>query len=65
MKWQHFLLMVQMHRICVLIRPWWKAMAKETVKKMWRVFDEMRLFVCLCCHGSLLIMCDMVQSGEL
>ena len=43
----------------------WKAMATESVKKMWGVFDGMGIFVCLCHHGSLLIMCDMVQSGEL
>ena len=43
----------------------WKAMAKESVKKMWGMFDETGIFVCLCRHGSLLIMCDMVQSGEL
>ncbi len=43
----------------------WKAMAAETVARMWGLFDETGIFVSLCRHGSLLVMCDMIQSGEL
>lgn len=32
---------------------------------MWGVFDETGMFVCLCRHGFVMIVADMVQSGEL
>ena len=31
---------------------------------MWSVFDEMGIFMAVCCHGFLLVITDMVWSGE-
>jgi hypothetical protein len=43
----------------------WKVMAEEAVVQMWGVFEETGIFVFLCRHGSMLVMCDMIHSGEL
>ncbi|KAF8522985.1 hypothetical protein JB92DRAFT_2827420 [Gautieria morchelliformis] len=43
----------------------WKAAAEDSSKSMWGVFDETGVFVALCRHGTLLLMCDMIKSGEL
>ncbi|KAF8531755.1 hypothetical protein JB92DRAFT_3298025 [Gautieria morchelliformis] len=43
----------------------WKAAAEYSSKSMWGVFDETGVFVALCRHGTLLLMCDMIKSGEL
>jgi hypothetical protein len=32
---------------------------------MFKMFDESGIFLCACRHGLILLMCDMVQSGEL
>jgi hypothetical protein len=43
----------------------WTNLADEAMKKMWGIFRETGIFVALCRHGTLLVMCDMIQSGEL
>ncbi|KAF9056704.1 hypothetical protein BJ165DRAFT_1399313, partial [Panaeolus papilionaceus] len=43
----------------------WKNMASELTEKMWRMFDETGIFLALCRHGFVLVVLDMVQSGEL
>lgn len=43
----------------------WKAAGPEERKHMFSMFLLTGVFVCLCCHGFLLLLCDMVQSGEL
>jgi hypothetical protein len=37
----------------------------EERKKMWQMFTETGIFVAVCRHGLLLLLCDMIQSGEL
>ncbi|EMD35111.1 hypothetical protein CERSUDRAFT_25658, partial [Gelatoporia subvermispora B] len=34
-------------------------------KKMFALFAITGIFVCICRHGQLLVMCDMIHSGEL
>ncbi|KAF8578460.1 hypothetical protein K439DRAFT_1638825 [Ramaria rubella] len=43
----------------------WKNAGPEERKKMWEMFDETGVFIAVCRHGFLLIMCDMVKSGKL
>ncbi|KAJ7314533.1 hypothetical protein DFH08DRAFT_821193 [Mycena albidolilacea] len=43
----------------------WKNLTEELTAKMWGIFDETGIFVVLCRHGFVLLMADMVQSGEL
>ncbi|KAG6809552.1 hypothetical protein H0H92_015829 [Tricholoma furcatifolium] len=43
----------------------WTNMVNEVTAKMWGVFDETGVFLCLCRHGFSLVIADMVQSGEL
>lgn len=43
----------------------WKANAAETKKGMFDCFDEAGIFIAICRHGMVLVVCDMVQSGEL
>lgn len=43
----------------------WKANADETRKGMFDCFDESGIFVSICRHGMVLVVCDMVHSGEL
>ena len=43
----------------------WHNMANDMTSRMWGVFDETGIFVCLCHHGFVAIAADMVQSGEL
>jgi len=43
----------------------WKNMRTELTAKMWGVFEESGLFLALCCHGFVLMLADMVRSGEL
>ena len=44
---------------------WWKNMKDDITKKIWAIFDKTGIFLTLCCHGFLLVIADMVQSGEL
>lgn len=43
----------------------WKNMINEVTAKMWGIFDESGVFVALCRHGFVLLVVDMVKSGEL
>ncbi|KAG6818274.1 hypothetical protein H0H93_006352 [Arthromyces matolae] len=43
----------------------WKNMANELTARMWGIFDETGIFLALCRHGFVLVVADMVQSGEL
>jgi hypothetical protein len=42
----------------------WKANADDTKKVMWDCFEECGIFACLCRHGHIFIICDIIQSGE-
>ncbi|KAI0038697.1 hypothetical protein FA95DRAFT_1505189 [Auriscalpium vulgare] len=43
----------------------WDNMAPDLTKKMWGVYDETGIFISVCRHGFLLVLADMVRSGEL
>ncbi|KAF8145283.1 hypothetical protein K438DRAFT_1630437, partial [Mycena galopus ATCC 62051] len=43
----------------------WKNMIEDITAKMWGIFDETGIFLCLCRHGFVLVICDMIKSGEL
>ncbi|KAJ7672036.1 hypothetical protein B0H17DRAFT_1208826 [Mycena rosella] len=43
----------------------WKNMINNVTAKMWGIFDETGIFLALCHHGFILLLCDMVRSGEL
>ena len=43
----------------------WRNMKTTLTSKMWGVFEETGLFLALCRHGFVLMMADMVRSGEL
>jgi hypothetical protein len=40
-------------------------MSEDITAKMWGIFDETGIFVALCRHGFVLMLADMVKSGEL
>jgi hypothetical protein len=40
-------------------------MINELTARMWGIFDETGIFLALCRHGFVLVVVDMVQSGEL
>jgi hypothetical protein len=42
----------------------WKANADDVKKVMWDCFEECGIFACLCRHGHVFFICDIVQSGE-
>ncbi|TFK59095.1 hypothetical protein BDN72DRAFT_781218 [Pluteus cervinus] len=43
----------------------WKNMVNDITSKMWAIFDETGVFLALCRHGFVLVIVDMVRSGEL
>ncbi|KAJ6448968.1 hypothetical protein C8R47DRAFT_999342 [Mycena vitilis] len=43
----------------------WKNMSEELTERMWGIFDETGIFLALCRHGFVLLVADMVRSGEL
>ncbi|KAJ7017058.1 hypothetical protein C8F04DRAFT_980139 [Mycena alexandri] len=43
----------------------WKNLSEDSAKKMWAIYDETGIFICLCRHGFVLMVADMVRSGEL
>ena len=43
----------------------WKAAAPDSRKKMFEMFAIAGIFLCVCRHGHLLFICDMIRSGEL
>ncbi|KAK7437700.1 hypothetical protein VKT23_018416 [Stygiomarasmius scandens] len=44
--------------------PRWKNMNEKLTASMWGVFEETGVFLCLCRHGFVLLIEDMVRSGE-
>ena len=48
----------------VCVERWCNA-GPEARKKMFALFAVSGIFVSLCRHGHILIMCDMIRSGEL
>ncbi|KAI6114544.1 hypothetical protein F5141DRAFT_1188000 [Pisolithus sp. B1] len=42
----------------------WKNMDAAKTKKTWGVYDETGIFMVVCCHGTSLLIADMVQSGK-
>ncbi|KAJ7336990.1 hypothetical protein DFH08DRAFT_915958 [Mycena albidolilacea] len=43
----------------------WKNMVEDVTAKMWGIFDETGIFLCLGRHGFVLMIVDMINSGEL
>jgi hypothetical protein len=43
----------------------WQNMKEDIVGRAWGMFDETGFFLSLCRHGFVLIIADMVMSGEL
>jgi hypothetical protein len=43
----------------------WKAAGPEARKKMFALFAIAGIFISVCRHGHVLVMCDMIRSGEL
>ena len=43
----------------------WVNLGADSRKKMWGTFDETGIFPATCRHGIVLLICDMIQSGEL
>lgn len=43
----------------------WQNMRTGLTAKMWGIFEETGLFLALCRHGFVLILVDMIRSGEL
>ncbi|KAJ7190380.1 hypothetical protein GGX14DRAFT_382252 [Mycena pura] len=43
----------------------WKNMVNELTARMWGIFDETGIFLALCRHGFVLVVADMVKSGEM
>ncbi len=42
----------------------WRNMKTEVTARMWGIFEETGLFLSLCRHGFVLLLADMVRSGE-
>jgi hypothetical protein len=40
-------------------------MINNVTSKMWGIFDETGIFLVLCPHGFVLVIADMIKSGEL
>ncbi|KAJ7751163.1 hypothetical protein B0H14DRAFT_2636078 [Mycena olivaceomarginata] len=38
---------------------------EDITAKMWGIFDETGIFLCLCCHRFVLVICDIIKGGEL
>lgn len=43
----------------------WKAAAADSTKSMWGIFKQTGVFASVCRHGFVLVLCDMIRSGEL
>ena len=43
----------------------WANMINEITARMWGIFDKTGVFLALCRHGFVLVVVDMVWSGEL
>ncbi|KAH9918043.1 hypothetical protein B0H21DRAFT_781812 [Amylocystis lapponica] len=54
---------IQSGPVAVCVERWQNA-GPEVCKKMFALFAVTGIFICLCHHGHLLIMCDMVHSED-
>ncbi|KAJ7066089.1 hypothetical protein C8F01DRAFT_1248137 [Mycena amicta] len=43
----------------------WRNMSEEITSKMWSIFDQTGIFLCLCRHGFAVVVVEMIKSGEL
>ncbi|KAJ6583130.1 hypothetical protein DFH09DRAFT_912007 [Mycena vulgaris] len=43
----------------------WKNMINDVTSKMWGIFDETGVFLALCRHEFVIVLADMIKSGEL
>ena len=43
----------------------WKDLSEDITLKMWGIFDETGIFLSLCRHSFVLLVTDMIKSGEL
>ena len=43
----------------------WKNMNDDLLKRIESLHEETGIFLCLCRHGFVLLICDMIKSGEL
>ncbi|KAJ7866594.1 hypothetical protein B0H14DRAFT_3084195 [Mycena olivaceomarginata] len=43
----------------------WKNMVNDVTSKMWGIFNETGVFLALCRHGFVLVIANMIRSGEL
>ncbi|KAJ7055501.1 hypothetical protein C8F01DRAFT_1319267 [Mycena amicta] len=43
----------------------WANMSEAVTSKMWAVFDQTGIFLCLCRHSFALLIVEMIRSGEL
>lgn len=43
----------------------WRNAGPDEQKKMWEMFVEAGIFLAVCRHSFLLVVCDMIRSGEL
>ena len=43
----------------------WSNLANDSEKRTWGIFDETGIFAAACRHGFILLVCDMIKSGEL
>jgi hypothetical protein len=43
----------------------WKAAGPDARKKMFDLFAVAGIFLCGCRHGHMILICDMIRSGEL
>ncbi|KAJ7050142.1 hypothetical protein C8F01DRAFT_1213045 [Mycena amicta] len=43
----------------------WANMSEAITSKMWAVFDQTGIFMCLCRHGFAILIVEMIRSGEL
>ena len=50
--------------VTVCIEQWCNA-GPDDCKRMWSMFIETGIFLAACRHGFILMLCDMIQSGEL
>lgn len=44
---------------------WWQNMKEDVTTRAYGMYDETGFFPCLCRHGFILVVVDMVKSGEL
>ncbi|KAJ7050911.1 hypothetical protein C8F01DRAFT_1212858 [Mycena amicta] len=43
----------------------WANMSEAITSKMWAVFDQTGIFMCLCRHGFAILIVELIRSGEL